>query len=551
METPRVAGNHRRHAAAAGAYLLATAAIFHNLLPVMSTSIYSATTDPLLNASILDWNATHMPLTQSWWNYPAFAPLPGVTAWTEHLLGAYPLTTPIVWITGNPVLAYGVLLVGCFVLNGLAMFALAREVTQSDAGAFVAGVAFAFAPYHASQVAHVQMLMGFGMPLALLGLHQYVAHGRRAGIGWFALGWLAVALSNAYLLVFFPVLAALWCAWFARGRVTRLVPIAIAGAGVMMATAPLFWGYHVRQAAYGFARGYDEIRSFGADVRSVLNVTHQNIVWRNWLNTTAIETALFPGAAIVILAWAGVAPRLRGAWRRRDPIVFYAAGALAMWLLALGPEPTLAGKRIVPYGPYRLLLLLPGSSSIRVPARAFELTVLCLAVTAGAGAAVLMQRRRWRPIGVALALAVLAEGWFADVAAAVPEPLPAGTVPAGSLVMDTPLGATNDNVPAEYFAVMSGYRVINGYSGYAPAYFASLREAMAQHRDEAFDAFRRYQDLYVIIRPIVDAPFIRWLETQKGVETTATSPAWRVYRLPRIDGPVPLPLPLGSPGPQF
>jgi hypothetical protein len=62
----------------------------------------------------------------------------GVTAWTEHLLGAYPLTTPIVWITGNPVLAYGVLLVGCFVLNGLTMFAARAELTQSDAGAFVA-----------------------------------------------------------------------------------------------------------------------------------------------------------------------------------------------------------------------------------------------------------------------------------------------------------------------------------------------------------------------------------------------------------------------------
>ena len=101
METPRVARDHRPCVAAAGAYLLATAAIFHNLLPVMSTSIYSATGDPLLNASILEWNATHIPLTEAWWNYPAFGPLPGVTAWTEHLLGAYPLTTPIVWMTGN------------------------------------------------------------------------------------------------------------------------------------------------------------------------------------------------------------------------------------------------------------------------------------------------------------------------------------------------------------------------------------------------------------------------------------------------------------------
>jgi hypothetical protein len=81
---------------------------------------------------------------------------------------------------------------------------------------------------------------------------------------------------------------------------------------------------------------------------------------------------------------------------------------------------------------------------------------------------------------------------------------------------------------------MSGYRVINGYSGYAPPYFASLREAMAQHRNDAFDMFRKDEDVYVIIRPIIDAPFVRWIESQQGVETIATSPAWRVYRLPRL-----------------
>src|SRR6266850_6939625 len=180
-------------------YVALTAAIFHNLLAVVSTRIYSDLGDVLLNASILGWNATHVPLSHDWWNYPSFAPLSGVTAWTEHLLGAYPLTTPIVWATDNPVLAYNVLLLLCFPLNGLAMFALAREVTGSDAGAFVAGLAFALAPYQSSQVAHVQMLMAFWMPLALLGLHQYVEHGRRQGLRWFALGWLAVVLSNAYI----------------------------------------------------------------------------------------------------------------------------------------------------------------------------------------------------------------------------------------------------------------------------------------------------------------------------------------------------------------
>jgi hypothetical protein len=61
-----------RYALAALAYALITAAIFHNLLPVISTRIYSDIGDPLLNASILAWNASHVPLTTAWWNYPSF-----------------------------------------------------------------------------------------------------------------------------------------------------------------------------------------------------------------------------------------------------------------------------------------------------------------------------------------------------------------------------------------------------------------------------------------------------------------------------------------------
>ena len=537
-----------RYALAALAYALITAAIFHNLLPGMSTHIYSDIGDPLLNASILAWNAKHVPLSGGWWNYPSFAPLSGVTAWTEHLLGAYPLTTPIVWATGNPLLAYNALLLICFPLNGLAMFALAREITGSDAGAFVAGLAFAFAPYQSGQVSHVQMLMAFGMPLALLGLHQQVEHGRRRGVVLFAIGFLSVVLSNAYTLVFFPLLAAFWCLWFGRQRRKQLIPIVVAATMVMIAMAPLLWGYHVRQAAYGLARNYDEIRSFGADLRSFAAVAHQELLWSRWLIITFIEAPFFPGVAILALTAIGVAPRLRGAWRRRDPVAFYLAGAIAMWLLALGPEPSWAGMRVLAHGPYRLLLLLPGSASIRVPARAWLLAVACLAVTAGAGASVLMQRGRWRWVAIVLAVLIVAEGWFVDTVPQVPPPFGSGTIPPGATVLDLPIGAGADNVPAEYLAVTNGYRVINGYSGYSPPHFASLREALAAHNPAAFEAYRQYQDLYVIVRDSVDASFTRWLEEQDGVELIVPARTGRLYRLSRLDAhpyvSFPLPLPV-------
>src|SRR5581483_11162146 len=176
-----------RFVAAAAVYAGITALIFHNLWPRLGTALYSSIDDPLLNTSILAWNAKQLPLTDAWWNFPSFAPLSGVTAWTDHLLIAYPITSPIIWMTRSPIAAYDALLMLCFVANATAAYALAREVTGSDAAAFTGGIAFAYAPYAAGQLVHVQMLIAFGMPLALLGLHRVAAGARRGGLACFAI----------------------------------------------------------------------------------------------------------------------------------------------------------------------------------------------------------------------------------------------------------------------------------------------------------------------------------------------------------------------------
>ncbi|OFW04305.1 MAG: hypothetical protein A3I61_10030 [Acidobacteria bacterium RIFCSPLOWO2_02_FULL_68_18] len=609
-------------------YAGATALLFHNLLPDLSTHIYSDLGDPLLNVTILAWNARQVPLTEAWWNFPSFAPLTGVTAFTEHLLLTYPVASPIVWASGNPVLAYNVAFLLAMPLNGLAAFALARELLRYHqvggvrlqgglvhAAALVAGLAFAFAPYQQVHLSHLQHMTSFGMPLALLWLHRYLRTGRPAALVGFGAGWLLAALANSALLVFLPLLVALWSAWFVRpGEWRRLIAPAAAAAIATIPLIPLLWGYHVRQAAYGFTREYREIQSFAADMVGLAGLYHRALPWKGILPHDFEEGALFPGvttfvlalvatiaalgsrsripnpgpplpdaaspwphrlrltfvvltvvvlariwigpwrwhigplplppfrpyqlftiAAIALLAGSLLSPAFRRAWSRRDLIGLLAVATVFFWLTALGPEPEWSTPwRALIYGPYRLLVELPGVTSMRVPARAWFPAVLCLALLAGFGASVLLGRypRAWCAIVAVLSIATVVEGAFFDGTMAVPPPLRRGAIPPGATVLDLPWDEGYQNAVPQYRAVLGGYRSVNGYSGYLPAHVYPQRRAIADLVPTAFDSYRRRGDLYVIVRPELELLVARWIATQPGAEHLFDLDAARVYLLP-------------------
>jgi hypothetical protein len=538
---------------AAICYLLITAALFHNLLPVVTTHLFGDLGDPLLNTSILAWDAKHLPLTADWWNFPAFAPLSGVTAFTEHLLGAYPLTSPIIWISGNPVLAYNALQLLTLPLNGVAAFALVRELTGSSIGAFVGGLAFAFAPFTGEHPTHIQMLIAFGMPLALYGVHRYLRYGRMRDLVWFGLGWLGVTLSNAYMLIFFPILSALWAIWFfKRVDARRWLCIGITAGIATLPVVPLLVGYLVRQTAYGFFRGYAEVISQSAGIQSLAGINHRAVLWVGWLPNTFNEQSLFPGFAILALAAVGIGAafvsREHHIWRRE--VLFYFAAAVVLWGFALGPEIWWGSVRVPPgYGPYWVLMHLPGVQSIRVPARAWLPATLCLAACAGFGAAWLAAHLRTRWMIAPFAMLIVAEGWFVGPVMQVPTALPV-YIPANAQVLDLPVSANYGNADAQYLAVLGNYRVVNGYSGYAPPHFAALRDALAAHRQEAFVPFRQRADLYVVARPDLEPQFVTWLESLHDRRRIIDFGSWKLYRLPRLGNAQSrsLLLPLPKPG---
>jgi hypothetical protein len=245
----------------------------------------------------------------------------------------------------------------------------------------------------------------------------------------------------------------------------------------------------------------------------------------------------FTFAVLMLIAGAMLTTGFRRAWSQRNVVMFYVVAVVVMWLVALGPEPEWSTPwRALTYGPYYLLVRIPGIQSIRVPARAWFPAILCLSVLAAFGTVAVLQRYRRRASAVlaTIALLIVVEGWCVDRIVEVPRPMRRGTIPEGATVLDLPIEEAFHNAVPQYRGVVGGYRTVNGYSGYLPPHFTPLRRAIADVIPNALDDYRRDGDLYVIVRPGVSIVIARWVATLPGAEHLFDVEDSRVYRLPQL-----------------
>lgn len=598
-------------------YAGVTAVIGRGVLANLSSAVANDAGDPLLNAAILHWNAHHLPFTEAWWQFPIFYPVGDTLTFSEHLLGLSAITAPIDWLIGDPLATYNIATLLTFILSAAAMYLLVYRLSGSAAGAFIAGLAYGFAPYRISQLPHIQVLAGFWAPLALLGLHAYLDSGRRRWLGLFALSWALQSAANGYALVFFSVLIAFWILWFVvlERRWTALAMIAVAGIAGTVPLAPLLMRYVTVHAVHGFTRGVEEIQSFSADVAGVL-CTPPGLTFWGWLRVGCrAEGELFPGPVLMLLVLAAVfgaaqaiwrvpsggtrrwqrwvrgvlgavaaiygmvvlsvivfgpwrfswlfisasassiakptsvmavalvgflwlSPGLREVARRWTTVGFYLMAALATWLLALGPAIALLGEPTGRSGPYAWLMLLPGADGLRVPARFWMITVICLAVVAGLTVARLLAGRSRRVVVAALAVltpALITDSWV-DRIQAPPAPLAAPDPRAleGQVAIELPIGGYLD-LAAQWRAVQGGWRVVNGYSGYGPAHYPSLVSAIEGADAAGLRPFQREHELHVIVQTAYPR-LVAMIEAQPGVAFVASNEWARQYRLPKIGG---------------
>jgi hypothetical protein len=309
--------------AAAVAYGLLTLLLTWPLARSLGRELPADLGDPLLNCWILAWDAEHILRAASghlgalrgYWNANIFAPHPLALAYSEHLTAEAVMVLPVYAITQNPILTYNVAFLSTFLLSGLGMFLLVRDFTGCSSAAFLAGVAYGFAPYRFGTLSHIQVLSSMWMPFVWLGFHRYFETRRLAALAGAAAAWIAQNLSCGYYLLFFAPVVAIFVAWeVARRRLwnqTRvLIRLASTAVVVAIATAPFVIPY-VLLRRLGFSpRSLRETSRFGADVFAYLTTDAHMALWghvvRAWPRP---EGSLFPGFSILALAAIGVAAR--------------------------------------------------------------------------------------------------------------------------------------------------------------------------------------------------------------------------------------------------
>src|SRR5258707_4350097 len=131
-----------------------------------------------------------------------FYPHRDTLAYSESNILAGALGVPVYLATKNPYATLNSVVLMSFAFSFLSAYALARYLTGSTGAAVLCGIAFAYCPFVYARLAHIQLLMTFGLPLALLALHRLIDRPTVGRSVTLALALVLQALACAYYGIF-------------------------------------------------------------------------------------------------------------------------------------------------------------------------------------------------------------------------------------------------------------------------------------------------------------------------------------------------------------
>lgn len=442
-----------------------------------------------------------------------YYPFANTLAYSENLIGSAFFAAPIIWLTGNLVLAMNLTaLITCW-LCGIGAFLLARKVHVSVAGAFICGLIFEFAPPRFFRLGQLHLTAVQWMPFSLAFLHSYLETGKRRdlllAVACFSLQALSSGHGAVYLFLAIVALLLWHAAWGTPiAFKQRLRDFGATGAYLLAPSVWVMLPYRIAQDEAGLRRGY--LSGVQPGIESFLASPSR---FHMYLQSTFIgpfdkeaDAFLFPG--IVVLLLAAIAAFSWPARRRlRDNYtLFYVLIALGSLLMFVD----------WPFELWRYVYWLPGFNFIRVPSRFILLVMLALGVLAGMGfdRLAVQMPRRLKAIAVAVISTLLLAEYASYPFSSVPYrvDIPAidrwlDTQPKPFVVAEVPvpspgnLGALErQQTTSMLHATAHWQKTIHGYSGIRRPFHEQLYLDLTAFPDaKSIDSLRDVGATYVVV----------------------------------------------------
>lgn len=486
------ASSWREVGLAALLYTALTCALAYPLSAHLTDRVPSAAPDTELFLWTLAWDAHALahpmgPLFDANIYHPARHTL----AYSENLIGDAIFVAPVIWLTGSPVLAMNLLVLGSAVLCGVGTMLLARRVGVGAGGALLAGLIFALSPPRFLRLDQVHLATIQWIPFGLASLHAFLDGGRRRDAWLVAAFFTLQALSSGHGAVFFALaMLVIFGCDALRGRVGAfgewLRALGIPGALLLAPTLLMVEQYLAVQKETGLKRGLEvwsvPWASFVASPAHVPAFVFSLVP--GWRLADLDGPTLFPGILPIALA-------VYALWRKTHArmLPYVVLTLVSLWLSV--------GR---PIGIWPLVYWLPGLTFIRAPSRFMLLAILGIAVLAGWGFERLVARRsapqRW---ALTVLVGAMLVGEFTAAPLAI-DPyrleIPAidrwlGEQPGPFTIAELPVGHPGDRSEWERRETMfmlhstaHWQKTVHGYSGWRPYLHGVLYEQLATFPDE-------------------------------------------------------------------
>lgn len=434
-------------------------------------------------------------------NANIFYPERGVLAYSDAMLVEGVFAAPLFWAGVPPVLVHNFMLLGPIVASAVGIFVLSRHLTGSRAGAVMAGIVFAFAPYRFEHYMHMELQWTVWMPWALWALQRTIETGSpRFGLlmGLFLALQMASSVYYGVFLLILVAVAGLVQLLPLRGHhLARTVRALLLGGALATSVSWVYSLPYSSASSLVGTRSSHEVKTFSARPRDYLVATPENLLYGGSQPETP-ERRLFPGIVPPVLALLGLV-----LVRPTTVVIAYWAGLVVAFELSLG-----ANGVVYPLL-YEHVAMMRG---LRAAARASALFLMFLGVLAAYGTAAFtraMPKRLGPPVAALLCALVLLEYRVAPLAL-VPYPneapplhrllvaLPRGTV----IEFPVPGPAAPPHLDPRY-AYMSTFHwmpLLNGYSGFfPPSYLRRLARLEDFPEGDSVPSLRREQVKYVIV----------------------------------------------------